>query len=395
MNRWLNLAGQRAWKMALLQRIKPSFTRDEPDRGSAPSPEMQSAGVALQEQRASFGLDLDEVAQALKIKPAYLAAIEEGRIDRLPGTVYAVGFIRAYSALLGLDSAEILRRFKLEASGFDTKPDLAFPMPLAERSMPGGGALITALILAICGYGAWYYWSTAEHTRPERVIEVPAVLMPPPKAAHSPTAPQPVSASAAVGHSLSALSETPAKPKADASAAGPSATAPAAGDSGLPAAPSSAAPPAISPERTAAASPAAASEPSGNAVASASPADPSAVRPAVPSPTEALAVPPPEAQSGHVYGPTDGPSRITLRANADSWVQIRAADRAVLFTGLLKPGDSYRVPDQPGLTMRAGNAGGLDVVVDGKPAASLGPVGAVRNVALDPQSLAARTAAAN
>ena len=119
------------------------------------------------------------------------------------------------------------------------------------------------------------------------------------------------------------------------------------------------------------------------------------MRPAAPNPTEALAAPPPEAQSGHVYGQTDGLSRITLRANADSWIQVRGADRAVLFTGLLKPGDSYRVPDQPGLTMRAGNAGGLDVVVDGKPAAPLGPVGAVRNVALDPQSLSARTAMEN
>jgi hypothetical protein len=39
--------------------------------------------------------------------------------------------------------------------------------------------------------------------------------------------------------------------------------------------------------------------------------------------------------------------------------------------------------------MRAGNAGGLDIVVDGKPAPSLGSMGSVRNVALDPQSLEA------
>jgi hypothetical protein len=39
--------------------------------------------------------------------------------------------------------------------------------------------------------------------------------------------------------------------------------------------------------------------------------------------------------------------------------------------------------------MRAGNAGGLDILVDGKPARSLGPMGAVRNVSLDPQSMMA------
>lgn len=380
--------------MALLRRIKPSLTGDEPDREAAPSPEKRSAGAALRDQRAFFGLDLDEVAQALKIKPAYLAAIEDGRIDKLPATVYAIGFIRAYSAHLGLDSTEILRRFKLEASGFDAKPDLAFPMPLAERSMPGGGALITALILAICGYGAWYYWSTAERTRPERVTEVPAALLPP-EPAQSPPAPHPVSASAASVNSPLTPPGTPTKPKPSPAAAGPSASAPVAGTPELPAAPASAAPPATSPEHTAAASRAAAPEPSANVAAPLSPSAPAPLRAAAASPTEALAGMPPEAQSGHVYGPTDVPSRITLRANADSWIQVRDADRAVLFTGLLKAGESYRVPDQPGLMMRAGNAGGLDVIVDGKPAAALGPVGAVRNVALDPQSLRARTAAAN
>lgn len=85
-------------------------------------------------------------------------------------------------------------------------------------------------------------------------------------------------------------------------------------------------------------------------------------------------------------------SRITLRANADTWIQIRVAEHSVLFTGVLKPGDIYRVPDLAGLTMRAGNAGGLDVTVDGKPASPLGPMGAVRNLSLSPQSLTEQSA---
>ena len=76
---------------------------------------------------------------------------------------------------------------------------------------------------------------------------------------------------------------------------------------------------------------------------------------------------------------------MVLQATADSWIQVRDADHRVLFSGVLKAGQSYPVPDQPGLSMRAGNAGGLDVTVDGKPAAPLGPIGTVRNIALDPQ----------
>ena len=80
-----------------------------------------------------------------------------------------------------------------------------------------------------------------------------------------------------------------------------------------------------------------------------------------------------------------------MAATTDSWIQIRDANRSLLFTGLLKPGERYRVPDRPGLLMRVGNAGGLDVTVDGKPVPPLGPAGAVRNVALDPEALAAKS----
>jgi len=56
----------------------------------------------------------------------------------------------------------------------------------------------------------------------------------------------------------------------------------------------------------------------------------------------------------------------------------------------LHAGDSYRVPDRPGLVLRTGNATGLEVSVDGKVAPALG--GTVRNVALDPARLLAGTA---
>lgn len=56
----------------------------------------------------------------------------------------------------------------------------------------------------------------------------------------------------------------------------------------------------------------------------------------------------------------------------------------------LKPGETYRVPNRSGLTLFTGNAGGLDVTVDGKKAPSLGASGTVRrNVALEPEELLA------
>jgi cytoskeleton protein RodZ len=366
--------------MALFQRIKTPFAVIGPENETLAGFGLRSAGEVLREQRERLGLDLVQIAASLRIKPAYLAALEEGCPDRLPGPAYAVGFVRAYSDYLGLDSPEILRRFKLEAAGLDAKPDLSFPMPLAEHSVPGGKTLLVALILAICGYGTWYYLSTAERERPQRVTEVPAALLP---AKSEPSAGGPVSKSLSTPpHAISAggqeasPSTVSAKPSAAEAATGaPAVLSPLSSMAG---AALSAPPPSVS-----------------AAVAAAGVAAP--VPPAAEvSPASPLSPPSPQNNALRTYGDVSPSSRIVLRATSDSWIQVRNADRSVLFTGVLKPGESYRVPDTPGVAMRTGNAGGLEVIVDGKPAPSLGPIGAVRgDVALDPQALTAGSAIHN
>jgi cytoskeleton protein RodZ len=109
--------------------------------------------------------------------------------------------------------------------------------------------------------------------------------------------------------------------------------------------------------------------------------------PAVPAPA-AVEGASPSGDAPRVYGNAAGPSRITLRAIADSWVQVRDTDQSLLLTRVLKAGDSYVVPDKPGLSLRTGNAGALAVTVDGKPAPPIGALGVVRkNIALDPAKL--------
>ena len=348
--------------MALLQRVRQPFRQDLPDDEPLSPLGPRSAGDLLRQRREALGLDLGTIAAALKIKPAYLAALEAGRPDRLPGPTYAAGFVRAYGSHLGLDGDEILRRFKQESSELSVKPDLSFPMPLGERSIPGGKMLLVAMILAFCGYGTWYYWATDQRSRPERVTEVPVALLPP-KIEPNPA-----------GRAGARPPEAAAEIRV---------TAPGNG----------AAPDTAPPE------PGAAGTASG--VPEASPPEP-LVALAQPSPAAAPTVPSsqgagpaaaaPQGETSHAYGVVDGPARIVIRATADSWIQVRGADQSVLFTRVLKIGESYRVPDQPGMSMRTGNAGGLEITVDGKQAPSIGPNGAVRNVPLDPQALISGTA---
>src|SRR5262252_4840667 len=118
------MARKRDHHMALFRRLTPPFVEDLPDREVAPPSGPRSAGDVLRQQREALGLDLDDVAAALKIKPDYLAALEAGCPDLLPGPTYAIGFVRTYSDYLGLDDGEVLRRFKAESTGLHAKPDL-------------------------------------------------------------------------------------------------------------------------------------------------------------------------------------------------------------------------------------------------------------------------------
>ena len=94
-----------------------------------------------------------------------------------------------------------------------------------------------------------------------------------------------------------------------------------------------------------------------------------------------------------MFGSTSPEARVVVRAVADAWVQIQDAESNLLLTRVLRAGDGYRVPDRRGVTMRTGNAGGLEIFVDGKVVAPVGPIGGVRrNVALDPERLVAGTA---
>ncbi|HTK85558.1 MAG TPA: RodZ domain-containing protein [Patescibacteria group bacterium] len=86
--------------------------------------------------------------------------------------------------------------------------------------------------------------------------------------------------------------------------------------------------------------------------------------------------------------PQPAPTRITVKALDSVWLEIRNAQKKVVLSRILKEGDSYDVPDQPGLTLDTGDAGALDFLVDGQSVSKLGQKGDVlRNVALDPDML--------
>jgi len=88
------------------------------------------------------------------------------------------------------------------------------------------------------------------------------------------------------------------------------------------------------------------------------------------------------------FGDQGAEVRMVLNAVKDSWIQIREANGDLVNAQLLRPGERYNVPNREGLVLLTGNAGGLELLVDGKAVPSLGPQGAIRrNVPLDPARL--------
>lgn len=86
------------------------------------------------------------------------------------------------------------------------------------------------------------------------------------------------------------------------------------------------------------------------------------------------------------------PHPLVLKALDSTWLEIRSPDRKVVFSRVLNQGEEYWVPeDQTDLNMTLGNAGGLQIVVDGTALPLLGSKGQVRrNVSLNLPKLRAR-----
>jgi cytoskeleton protein RodZ len=94
-------------------------------------------GAMLRQGRESRGLSVDDVAQALKLTPKQVAAIESEEFDILPGNTFARGFVRNYARFLQLDPAPLMAA--LERQLAHAEVDLS-PVSNAGGTMPTGFA---------------------------------------------------------------------------------------------------------------------------------------------------------------------------------------------------------------------------------------------------------------
>ena len=139
------------------------------------SSDQMEIGRLLRHTRTSLGQSVEDVCKLLRIRKIYIEAIENSEYSVLPGGPYGMGFVKAYAEHLGLDSAEIARRFRAESNAPDVRSELSFPKPVQESRVPGGAVLLIAALLGIGAYGGWYYLSSQGKTIADPMVDAQIV----------------------------------------------------------------------------------------------------------------------------------------------------------------------------------------------------------------------------
>ncbi|MCH2547920.1 MAG: helix-turn-helix domain-containing protein [Alphaproteobacteria bacterium] len=140
----------------------------------------QDIGEYLRDVRESLGFDIRDVGQQLNIRAKYLVALEEGKLDVMPGKVYARGYLQHYAEYLGLNKDEIAEAFDRMGSGYVGKTRYYTPEPTSRSYQPGVLLVVLALGAVLAVYYYWYKHYNATTPRDyEMVSPVPQRLLDP------------------------------------------------------------------------------------------------------------------------------------------------------------------------------------------------------------------------
>jgi len=310
----------------------------------------KTVGNALRERRLTLGLDEKAVASQLRIRKDQLSAIETGDYERLPGRTYAIGFIRSYARLVGLNADQLVEQFKGEMQTLEVhKPvDLVFPDAAPQRNWPSGQLFAVALGIAVVVYALVHLTMPSADTAPVAAIvdnsvtvvdaDAPAVPVQPPVAPKAVSAPPVVSEPAPVSAPAAAPVSQPAPVPP---------VAPVWHDAHL------------------------------------------VVAQLFQGLDQVAMVTTASSSASTAPGYSSGASRITLTAIEETYVQVKDLSlkkpHGVLLARVLSPGESFQAPDRQGLVLLTGNAGGVQVEVDGRSAGVLGRSGQViKRLPLEP-----------
>ncbi|MDR8728445.1 helix-turn-helix domain-containing protein [Burkholderia pseudomultivorans] len=293
-----------------------------------------AVGSRLAQLREAKGWTVEDVSARLKVAPPKLRALEAGDISHLPGVTFALGVVRSYAKMLGVDPEPFAQALRRERGVPEV--DLSMPassgadLPRGRVSIPLGGS---------SRHHPWL-WGTAIV-----VIAAIAVLM-----WHTGgDSPSWLARFKGGDAQHASVASAPAAASAEEAAASGTTTAPA-NEVPAPAATSAAAP---------------------QVVASATPAPAAtadASRPVVATTATTTVASAAAAAQPASVAVAAGQSMIELKVRQDSWFSVRDKSGKELFSGLVHAGEAKQVAGDGPFKVTIGNKAGLDAIAfDGKP----------------------------
>lgn len=135
---------------------------------------MASFGESLRQERLRRQITLEQVAEATKIGQRFLQAIEDERLQDLPGGVFNRNFIRNYARYLGLDEDHYVEEYVQSTGDVARTSDL----PVVESGMRepvfSGTTLLALLIAGVVGLGIWAGIHLYQQQQRSRTVEAQA-----------------------------------------------------------------------------------------------------------------------------------------------------------------------------------------------------------------------------
>lgn len=293
-------------------------------------PMPSNPGESLRQAREIKGLSVAEVATQLNLTPQRLAQIEAGAFDKLPGTTFARGYIRAYAKLLELDQNRLVMEFD-QFTGTDATGSSVHALGRIEEPVrySQGILRLVSFLLLLALIGAGFLWwqdqgrpvgSLAdlglEHVEVESADGTTQV--------HSLAEPEDQAVIVAQGSEQSRSLLLPVEPGEAPEEAG------------------------------------AAENPVSDVVPEASSASGES------QPAVAVNVPVPAAETAAPVAVPSGQGALNVQFTADCWTQVTDADGKVLLSALKRSGERIELTGKAPMELRLGFARGAQVTYNGE-----------------------------
>lgn len=114
----------------------------------------------IKQKREKLGFSCKEIAESLKISTRYIYYLENNELDKMPDLIYTKGFLGKYSEILGLDKNRILKLYEYELAGWQerTSEDKLMSSSFKRLRPVISTKIIVAAVTSIVIAAVGIYW---------------------------------------------------------------------------------------------------------------------------------------------------------------------------------------------------------------------------------------------